>query len=123
MFRKKDPYWSSYQLFQLCPLSYKLGLVKTVVDEVYEINNTWLGFHGDIKRLTMIFRKNCFLIWVIDKIIHSQINVNPANARTCPLSSEYRCSIINLEIPPTGACELPNSGMEKLISELSAIWK
>ena len=34
--------------------SYKLGLVRTLVDRVYKINSTWLGFHGDFKELTMI---------------------------------------------------------------------
>ena len=73
-------------------LSYKLGLVRTLVDRIYKISNTWLGFHEDIKKLTMILRKNCFPIWVIDKIIHSYVskkmNVNPANARTGPLISD-----------------------------------
>ena len=41
--------------FSFAPLSHKLGLVRTLVDRVHKIKNTWLGFHGDIK-LTMILR-------------------------------------------------------------------
>ena len=45
------------------------------------------------KQLIMIvWGKNCFPIWVIDKIIHSyvskKINVHPANVWTGPLSSD-----------------------------------
>ena len=41
--------------FSFAPLSHKLGLVRTLVDMVHKIKNTWLDFHGDIK-LTMILR-------------------------------------------------------------------
>ena len=41
--------------FSFAPLSFKLGLVRTSVDRVYKIKNSWLGFHGDIK-LMMILR-------------------------------------------------------------------
>ena len=34
--------------------SYKLGLIRTLVDRAYKINNTWLGFHEDITKLTKI---------------------------------------------------------------------
>jgi len=74
------------------PFSYQLGLVRTLVDRVYKINNTWLGFHGVLKKLTMILRKNCFPIWVIDKIIHSYVskkmNANATNVWTGLLSSD-----------------------------------
>ena len=30
--------------FSIAPFSYKLGLVRTLEDRVYKINNTWLGF-------------------------------------------------------------------------------
>ena len=29
-----------------------MGLIKTLVDRAYKINNTWLGFHEDINKLT-----------------------------------------------------------------------
>ena len=41
--------------FSFAPLSHKLGLVRTLVDRIYKIKTTWLGFHGDIE-LTMILR-------------------------------------------------------------------
>ncbi len=40
------------------PLCYKMGLVKTLIDRTFKINNTWLGFHNDIQNLFNILRKN-----------------------------------------------------------------
>ena len=60
--------------FTVALLSYKLGLVKTLMDSAYKINNTWIGFHGDINKLTFILQTNCFPIWTIDKIIHSYVS-------------------------------------------------
>ena len=33
------------------PLSYKIGLVNTLIDRAFKINNTWLGFHYGIQNL------------------------------------------------------------------------
>ena len=37
-----------------------MGLIKTVVDRCYKINNTLLGFHEDITKLMVILKKNLF---------------------------------------------------------------
>ena len=55
-------------------MSYKLGLVKTLVDRVFKINNSWKGFHDDINKLSIILRKNCFPVWVIDKIVNRYVS-------------------------------------------------
>jgi len=72
--------------------SFAPGLFRTLVDRVCKSNNTWLGFHGDLKKLTMILGENCFPIWINDKIIHSYISkkmkVNSASVQTGPLSSD-----------------------------------
>ena len=39
---------------------YKVGLIKTLVDRAYKINNTWLGFHEDITKLMDILKNNIF---------------------------------------------------------------
>ena len=31
--------------------SYKVGLIRTLVDRAYKINNSWLGLHEDITKL------------------------------------------------------------------------
>ena len=39
-------------------LTNKLGLICTLVDRCYTINNAWLGFHEDIKKLTDIHKES-----------------------------------------------------------------
>ena len=50
-----------------------MGLIKTLVDRAYKINNTWLGFHEDINNLTDILKKNLFPAHLIEKIINRYI--------------------------------------------------
>ena len=47
--------------FSFTSYSYKVGLIKTLVDRAYKINNTWLGFYEDISKLANILNKNFFL--------------------------------------------------------------
>ena len=52
--------------FSFTSYSYKMGLIKTLVDRAYKINNTWLGFHEDINKRTDILKKNLFPAHLID---------------------------------------------------------
>ena len=56
--------------FSFTSYFYKVGLIKTLVDRAYKINNTWLGFHEDINKLTDILKKNLFPAHLIEKIIN-----------------------------------------------------
>ena len=47
--------------YSFVPFSYKLGLVRTLVDRIFKINNTRAGFHLDINNFTKMLRKNLFL--------------------------------------------------------------
>ena len=44
---------TNYFSFTLC--SYKMGLIRTLVDRAYKINNTWLGLHEDTAKLKESF--------------------------------------------------------------------
>ena len=55
--------------FGLAPLTYILGLGRTLVDRPYKVNNTWTGFHDVIKKLIVILGKNCFPCCVIGRIV------------------------------------------------------
>ncbi|CAH3121911.1 unnamed protein product, partial [Pocillopora meandrina] len=59
--------------------SHKVGLIKTHVDRAYRINNTWLGFHEDIDKLTDILKKNLFPAHLIEKIINRYITGTQSN--------------------------------------------
>ena len=59
--------------FSFTPFSYKLGLIRTLVDRTYKINNTWVGFHEDIKKLLLILRKNLFPSHIVERVIRQYI--------------------------------------------------
>ena len=52
--------------FSFTSYSYKIGLIKTLVDRAYKINNTSLRFHEDINKLTDILKKNLFPAHLIE---------------------------------------------------------
>ena len=43
-----------------CTISYKRGLVRTLVDRAFKINSSWPGFHCDLTKLTAILQRNQF---------------------------------------------------------------
>jgi hypothetical protein len=43
-----------------CTISYKRGLVRTLVDRAFKINSSWPGFHCDLTKLTAILKRNQF---------------------------------------------------------------
>ena len=55
--------------FSFIPYPYKLRLIRTLVDRAYKINNTWLGFFEDIKKLTEILKKNLFPAHLVERVV------------------------------------------------------
>ena len=53
---------------------YKTCLVKTLIDRIFKINNTWKGFHGDITKMEDILQKNNFPSKLITKNISQALN-------------------------------------------------
>jgi len=86
------------------PLSYKLGLVRTLLDRVYKINNSWAGFHLDVKKLIFLLRKSCFPSWVIDKIIHRYLSkkMNPSQIGQNASSNSGKTSTHFYKFPYVG---------------------
>ena len=71
-YRKKTFTGVLTNLLSFAPLSYKIGLVNTLIDGAFKINNIWLGFHYDIQNLFVIMRKNLYPGHVL-KLINSYI--------------------------------------------------
>ena len=67
VFRKKTYTGLLTNYFSFTPFQYKLGLIKTLIDRAYKINNTTQGFQNDINTLTTILKRNMFPSWLIDK--------------------------------------------------------
>ena len=76
--------------FSFTPFKYKLGLIKTLIDRAYKINNTIQGFHNDIKNLSEILKRNMFPKWLIDKSVKgylSKVTTTGKDASKCEISN------------------------------------
>ena len=50
-----------------------IGTDKLVDNIRTKFNNTWVGFHEDIKKLLLILRKNLFLSHIVERVIRQYI--------------------------------------------------
>ena len=90
IYRKKTYTGLLLNFNSFTPWSYKKGLLKTLIDRTFRINNTWLGFHNDISKLKNILLKNEYPLKQIDthirKYLHKQYDnenhTNPLNTET-----------------------------------------
>ena len=48
-------------------------MVKTFVDWLYKISNTWSGFHNDMEKTKSILQKNLFRPDLIDKVVRNYL--------------------------------------------------
>ena len=60
--------------FSFTPTKYKNGLVNCLVDRIFKINNTWLGFHNDLMKIFEILQKNCYPEHILSKITKRYLN-------------------------------------------------
>ena len=74
VFHKKTYTGLLLNYFSFVPNCYKLGLIKTLVDRMYRINNSWTGFDKDLKDLKNILQKNQYPLKMIDHIVKSYLN-------------------------------------------------
>ena len=84
VFHKKTYTGLLLNYFSFVPNSYKLGLIKTLVDQMYRINNSWKSFDKDLKDLKNILQKNQYLFKMIDHIVKSYLNdkINCRNGKS-----------------------------------------
>ena len=64
------------------PFTYKLGLIKTLIHWTFKINNTWMGFHTDLQKLSVILRRNLFPQNLINKYISKYIQTAVKGGKT-----------------------------------------
>ena len=62
--------------FSFTSFSYKVGLICTLVDRAYKINNSLLSFNKDVKKLTHIFTSNQFLEHLVNKVVSTYLDEN-----------------------------------------------
>ena len=60
--------------------TYKVGLIRILIDRAYKINNTIFGFNHDMEKLTEILNKNLFPSHLIKRNIENylkKVNIEP----------------------------------------------
>ena len=71
VFHKKTYTELLLNYFSFVPNYYKLGLIKTLVDRMYSINNSFTSFDKDLQDLRNILQKNQYPLKMIDLIVKS----------------------------------------------------
>jgi len=56
------------------PFRYKIGLIRTLIDRIFKINNTSSGFHDDLIKLSDTLKRNSFPSHIIDKTFKRYLN-------------------------------------------------
>ena len=56
------------------PFQYKLGLIRTLIDRTFRINNNWFSFDTDVKNLTKVLGRNCFPMLLINKVLKNYLH-------------------------------------------------
>ena len=73
VFRKKTFIGLLTSFSSFTSFSYKIELVKTLVDRTLRIYNTWQACNEDIKFLTTILKKNLYPSRLIERIIYRSV--------------------------------------------------
>ena len=61
--------------FCFTPSKYKNGLIKTLLDRCYKINNTWVHFDKDLESLTKFLNKNQLPTKLMNKVTKKYLNL------------------------------------------------
>ena len=73
---RKPTYTGLLTIFcSFTPSKYENGLIKTLLDRCYKINNTWIGFDKDLENLAKILNKNQFPTKLINKVTKKYLNL------------------------------------------------
>ena len=93
--------------FSFTSFSYKLGLVRTLIDRAFKINNTWRGFHLDVKKLTAILNRNSYPTNLIESTVKQYLNKNSTTRQNSNTTTDHA---------PTSYFKLPYSGIFSTIT-------
>ena len=64
-----------------------VGLLKTLIDRTFKVNNTWMGFHNDLQKLSAILRKNLYPENLINNCISKYILTSVKGVKAQPPSA------------------------------------
>ena len=107
VYRKKTFTGLLTNYFSFTSYSYKVGLIRTLVDRAYKINNTWLGLHEDISKLMDIPKKNLFPAHLIERVVNRCVTGTLSN----------HCPQVSFPTSPTFYFKLPYIGHFSVVTE------
>ena len=81
-YRKKTFTGFLTNFFSFTSFSYKIGLIRTLVDRAYKINNSLFSFNNDVKKLTHIFKRNQFPEYLINRVVKTYLDNNGNSAKS-----------------------------------------
>ena len=87
--------------------SYKVSLIKTLIDRTYKICGSWVQFNTEILQLTEIFKRNRFPDFLISKTIKTYLN----KKMSCQLVTD------NTDKPDLRYFKLPYTGLYAKIAQ------
>ena len=103
VFRKSTYTGLLTNFLSFTPFPYKLGLIRTLVDRTFKINNTWTGFHNNIKELTNILGKNQFPSSLVNRTVkHYLSNFFASTSRTLAATSSNETRTHYYKLPFVG---------------------
>ena len=94
--RKKTISGLLANFFSFTSYSYKISLIRTLVDRAYKINNTLASFNDDVKKLFHILKRNQYLESLINRVVKSYLD-NAQNSNTS--ASPTDASTIYFKLP------------------------
>ena len=73
--------------------SYKINLIKCLIDRSFKICNTWNSFYNDIKNIKSNLTKNAYSPFLIDRVIKKYLNYKFASKQNqlIDTSDVYLC--------------------------------
>jgi hypothetical protein len=117
IFRKKTFTGLLTNLSSYCSFSYKVGLVRTLLHRIYNINNSWSGFHTDVENITNILTKNQFPEHLTSKCIKSFLHTKIASSDKPVEANVKDCSVRYFKLPYVGfASKLTHDKLHRLIN-------
>ena len=81
-YRKKTFTGWLTNFFSFTSFSYKIGLIRTLVDRVYKINNSLFSFNNDVKKLIHVVKRNQFPECLINRVVKTYLDNNGNSAQT-----------------------------------------
>ena len=78
--------------------NYKNGLIETLLDRCYKINNTWKSSDNDLENLTKSLHKNQFPTKLINKVTKQYLNLKFEISKKIQNLAKTFCKDIDVKV-------------------------